>query len=592
MKINRKNLNLYAVCVILLLGWTANAQTLPDKDEVYSKMKLVNDYWINTHPDPGNNKWQRAAYMVGNIHMYHLRKEQAYYNYILRWAIQNNWALNGGPTTRAADNHSAGSTYIDLYKIEPADYKIQDITTAISGMVNSSKLDDWHWVDSQFMSMPAFTKLGVLYNDTRYFDKLYDLYHDSKTRRMLYDTTSHLWYRDGAYIYPEFTTPSGKKCFWSRGNGWVFAAHARVLDILPTSDPHYEEYLTTFKDMAAALKAVQRTDGFWNVSLHDPDDYPGPETSGTGFFTFGLAWGINKGHLDRATYEPVVARAWNGLVNIAVRSDGYVGYIQSVGKDPTDGQPITSNSNSDFGVGALLIAGSEVYKLSESTSIPVPTAPTGLVANVVSSSQIDLMWTDSSNNETGFRIEQKTSTTDYIEIASVEANATRYSHTGLPANMTYTYRIVAFNSSGNSEYSNEISATTFTDTPVEVELPILELTASSNISNNVLDNTIDEDPSTYWAASGRNQWILYDLGAIKTVTQVQVAWHTTRYRIYPFRIQVSNDGVTFTNVASGVVFRSTSLRSYDFSDIQARYIRILGPNRYIGIREAEIYGMN
>jgi unsaturated rhamnogalacturonyl hydrolase len=591
MRINIIRICYLAICLALSISWTANAQTLPTKDQVYAKMKLINDYWINTHSDPGNNQWQRAAYMVGNMSMYSLQKEQKYYDYALDWSIQNNWALNGGATTRHADNQGAGSTYIDLYKIAPADYKIQDITTSISGMVNSTKVDDWWWIDAQFMAMPQFTKLGLHYNDTRYFDKMYALYYDCKTRRGLYDTTANLWYRDGAFVYPQFTTPNGKKSFWSRGNGWVFAAHARVLDILPTSDPHYQEYLTTFKNMAAALKSVQRTDGFWNVSLYDPQDYPGPETSGTGFFTFGLAWGINKGHLDRATYEPVVAKAWNGIMTTAVKSDGFVGYIQGVGKEPASSQPVTSTSNFDFGVGAVLLAGSEVYKLAASTVVP-PIAPTNLAASTVSSSQINLTWADNSNNEAGFYIERKTGTSSYVQVASVAANITSYSNTGLAANTTYTYRVRAFNDTGNSSYSNEASATTFgVSLPVESKLIVTNVTASSYTGANIPYNSIDGNLATRWTASGSSQWVLYDLGTTKTVTRVRVAWYNPNFR-YQFKIQLSTDGTNFTTVYTDSANRNSSFKNYDFADRQARYVRLIGLSSYIGVSEAEIYGMN
>jgi rhamnogalacturonyl hydrolase YesR len=137
------------------------------------------------------------------------------------------------------------------------------------------------------------------------------------------------------------------------------------LQELPANDPHRHEYLVTFQNMAAALKKVQRPDGFWNVSLADPNDFAGPEASGTAFFTYGMAWGINNGYLDGATYRPVVAKAWNGMVTAAVHPDGFLGYIQGVGREPASSQPVTYDTTSDFGVGAFLLAGSELSKLSK-----------------------------------------------------------------------------------------------------------------------------------------------------------------------------------------------------------------------------------
>lgn len=115
--------------------------------------------------------------------------------------------------------------------------------------------------------------------------------------------------------------------------------------------------------MASTLAAVQRDDGLWNVSLGDPDYFPGPEASGTSFFVYAIAWGINHGLLDRAVYAPVVERGWRGLVSVAVRADGELGYVQGVANQPASSQPVTLRSTRDFGVGAFLLAGSEVMRL-------------------------------------------------------------------------------------------------------------------------------------------------------------------------------------------------------------------------------------
>lgn len=156
--------------------------------------------------------------------------------------------------------------------------------------------------------------------------------------------------------------------YWSRGNGWVFAALTRVLEILPATDAHRAEYLQDFTDMAAALRAVQRDDGFWNPSLGDPTHFGGPEASGTALFIYGMAWGIRRGLLDEATYAPVIIHAWQSLVEVAVHDDGFVGYLQSTGDDPSAGQPLGYDKVPDFedyGVGCVLLGGSELAKLAK-----------------------------------------------------------------------------------------------------------------------------------------------------------------------------------------------------------------------------------
>jgi unsaturated rhamnogalacturonyl hydrolase len=338
------------------------SEILPDKTAIHAAMKLVNEYWIRTHTDPGDNGWARATYFEGDLAMYQVFSEVKYFQYAVSWGDVNRWGLMGGTSTRFADNQCAGQVYIDLYRMAPVPQRIADITTSITNMVNSPANDDWYWVDAFQMAMPVFVKLGVLYKDSAYFDKMYGLYLDTKLRRGLYNSEECLWYRDENYLLPR-TTPHGKPIYWSRGNGWVFAAHVRVLQELPADDPHWAEYLVTFQNMAAALRKVQRPDGFWNVSLADPEDFAGPETSGTAFFTYGLAWGIKNGYLDEATYRPVAARAWNGMVKLALHPYGFLGYIQGIGHEPASSQPVTYMTTADFGVGAFLLAGSELSRL-------------------------------------------------------------------------------------------------------------------------------------------------------------------------------------------------------------------------------------
>jgi unsaturated rhamnogalacturonyl hydrolase len=135
---------------------------------------------------------------------------------------------------------------------------------------------------------------------------------------------------------------------------------------IPKDAPHRKQYEDDFKAMAAALAPIQRKDGFWNASLHDPTNYGGKETSGTSLFVYGMAWGINNGYLDAKKYQPIITKGWNGMVKEAVHENGFLGYMQGTGKEPKDGQPVTYTSVpnfEDYGLGCFLLAGSEVYKL-------------------------------------------------------------------------------------------------------------------------------------------------------------------------------------------------------------------------------------
>jgi rhamnogalacturonyl hydrolase YesR len=181
----------------------------------------------------------------------------------------------------------------------------------------------------------------------------------------LYNPVDHLWWRDKDFD-PPYKEPNGDNCYWSRGNGWVVAAYVRVLSMLPVTDPHYAEYLQDYKDMLTALLAIQRKDGFWNVSLHDPNHFGGKELTGTSLFVYGMAWGINNNMIDRKKYLPAVLKAWGALVKDCVHPDGKLGYLQSTGKEPKDGQPVSYDKIPDFedyGLGCFLLAGSEMYRM-------------------------------------------------------------------------------------------------------------------------------------------------------------------------------------------------------------------------------------
>jgi len=380
---NNRSMKRYFLLLILCSYQfsVANAQTLPSKQQVLEKMKLANTYFTTKWPDPSanivtnksrpSNLWTRGTYYEGLMQLFYLTRDASLSDYAVDWGTSHLWqpTYTGITATRIADNQCCGQTYLELFQIDPTKTeRIATMQTSIDAMVNSSKSNDWWWVDAMQMAMPVFAKFGVIKNDTKYYEKMYDLYHYTKDLAKgvgLYNATDSLWYRDSAYLPPK-TSPNGLPVYWSRGNGWVFAALTRTLDVIPVNAPHRTEYVTTFKQMAAKLIRIQRIDGFWNCNLGDVNDYGGKESSGTVFFTYGLAWGINHGLLDSITYSPYVAKAWNGLVNDALHSDGSIGYMQSSGSKPADGQPLSFSKMpdfEDFGLGGFLLAGSEVYRL-------------------------------------------------------------------------------------------------------------------------------------------------------------------------------------------------------------------------------------
>src|SRR5262249_2491482 len=225
---------------------------------------------------------------------------------------------------------------------------------SVQAMTDSSADDDWWWVDALYMGMPVFARLAQVEHRPSYVDKMYALYHSTRDIRAttgLYDKTVHLWSRDQNH----------PGVFWSRGNGWAFAALAETLTALPAGAPHHAEYVRTFQDMAAALAKRQRSDGFWNSDLGNPNDFGGPESSGTALFTYRIAWRIRHGLLDRARYQPVLAQTWHALASVALHSNGVLGYVEHGGGAPA---ATTSTHTEDFGVGAFLLAGDQVSKLA------------------------------------------------------------------------------------------------------------------------------------------------------------------------------------------------------------------------------------
>jgi len=371
--------------ILVLLLSTANfakAQKTLQKEDVMKTMELANEYLMKKWPEPGqtvttnrerpSNLWTRATYYEGLMALYSVNSKDKYYKYALDWAEAHQWKFRGREVhtpviySRDANVLCAAQTYIELYLIDPQPERIINARLCADSLIHSDKKDDWFWIDALQMAMPVFAKLGVIYKDDKYFDKMHQMYLAAKNEigGGLYNTEDHLWWRDADFV-PPYKEPNGEDCYWSRGNGWVYAALVRVLDVLPKDHKYREEYINTFQEMSKSLLKVQRPDGYWNVSLHDPNNFGGKELTGTAFFTYGFAWGINNGILKKKKYSKPAIQAWNAMEKESVHKNGYLGYVQGSGKEPKDGQPVTYTSKPDFedyGLGAFLLAGSELYK--------------------------------------------------------------------------------------------------------------------------------------------------------------------------------------------------------------------------------------
>ena len=372
---------LFIAALVFALGGTniLHAQNLPDQKETLNTLIKVNKHYMKNNPDctlpsfvkgkmRASNIWTRTVYYEGLLALYSIYPDTEYYAYAYQWGDFHKWGMWRGTTTRHADNYACGQVYIDMYNLCPKPEILLNVKSNLNMLDNTPQINEWWWIDAIQMGMPGFAKMGKLTGEQKYFDKMWQMYEYTRNQHGehgMFNQKDGLWWRDQDFD-PPYKEPNGEDCYWSRGNGWVYAALVRVLDEIPANEVHRQDYINDFLTMSKAIKACQREDGFWNVSLHDPNHFGGKELTGTSLFVYGMAWGIRNGLLDRDEYLPIVLKAWNAMVKDAVHPDGFLGYVQGTGKEPKDGQPVTYDSKpdfDDFGTGCFLLAGSEIYKL-------------------------------------------------------------------------------------------------------------------------------------------------------------------------------------------------------------------------------------
>jgi rhamnogalacturonyl hydrolase YesR len=261
-----------------------------------------------------------------------------------------------------ADDQSVAQTYLELYMlkkdqamIQPTQAELDAVLAAPRDSTIPGREIPWWWCDALFMAPPVWARMYAVTGDKKYIDYLDQEW--ARTSDRLYDTKEHLYFRDSTYLTR--TEANGKKMFWSRGNGWVMGGIIRTLQYLPKDDPARPKYITQLQELAARVAQLQGADGLWRAGLLDPDSYDQPEMSGSAFFTFALAAGVNDGYLDKKTYTPVIKKAWAGMLH-HVYADGRLGCIQQTGAEP---QPFKASASYTYGVGAFLLAGDEIRKM-------------------------------------------------------------------------------------------------------------------------------------------------------------------------------------------------------------------------------------
>jgi unsaturated rhamnogalacturonyl hydrolase len=341
------------------------ADQIPHRREVLAIMHKTNGWQIE-HPvkPPEDRTWERATWYTGVMSAWKETQDRKFLDQALRWGRRHDWQVGTEPG--GANRLFCVQTWLELFfvkhdraMIEPV---IQWLDTKAPNSPAGAKrwyLEAWGinhtYVDSLY-GAPTLAMLAKATNDPRYLETLQAFFDDVSGE--LWDKDSGLYYRDGRYIGRK--TANGKKILWSRGNGWVFAGIARILEYLPQDHPSRPEYVRIFQRMASELVKRQGADGLWRQNLDDPESVPEQETTGSGFFCYGLGWGIHHGILDRYTYLPAVIRAWAGLSR-NVSPEGRVLRGQQVDSEPN---AVKQDSTPEFATGTFLLAGSQLYALS------------------------------------------------------------------------------------------------------------------------------------------------------------------------------------------------------------------------------------
>jgi unsaturated rhamnogalacturonyl hydrolase len=327
--------------------------------------------WQLAHPDTNRpTGWICAVGDIGVMALAGISGDAKYRDAMFAKGETNGWRLpTYGGRKYHADDQAFGQVCAEMYfdyrehkMIAPMREKFDWIlahpsaATNLDFTIKPHAQELWTWCDALFMAPPAWLRLYYATGDTRYLD--FAVTNFWRTTDFLYDKDEHLFFRDSTFF--KKTEANGKKVFWSRGNGWVLAGLVRTLQFLPSNHPDRARFEQLFKDMAEKVVSLQQPDGMWRASLLDPENYPTPEASGTALFTYGLAWGVNQGLLDRAKYEPAVRKAWPALV-ACVNADGRLTHVQPAGDRPVKFSP---DATSAYGGGVFLLAGSEVYRLA------------------------------------------------------------------------------------------------------------------------------------------------------------------------------------------------------------------------------------
>ena len=381
------------IALVALVGLTTTATA---QNNVLESAQKTNNYFMMKYSDPTlptnvkkvrpSSLWTRAVYYEGLMALNAIDPQQRYIDYAMTWADFHKWTPRNGVNTLDADDQCCGQTYVELAALKGGDQKAllanvianlnhQMVTPNSKKQTSTPKAKTnvnslygwWTWIDAIQMAMPLYMQIANVTGEQKYRDHAMQMYRWTRNEcgGGLFNTKDGLWWRDADYV-PPYKEKDGKDCYWSRGNGWVYAAIVRCMNQLSPKSKEYKELKKDFLLMSKGLLSCQHEDGFWHASLVSDADYPTPEMTGTALFLYGMAWGIQQGLLKAKTYRPACDKAWQALAS-CVHNDGFLGWNQGTGKEPSAGQPVTFDSVPDFedyGTGCFLLGASEYYKLT------------------------------------------------------------------------------------------------------------------------------------------------------------------------------------------------------------------------------------
>ncbi len=606
---------------------------VPQHSTVVAQLMRAADYYAPTIPmgTGVRNGWSWSTYMDGDLRLHRTAGNQRYLDQAMAWGRANNWALT--TSEQNPDSVKAAQSYFDLNRLDPS-ASLAAADARMSADLTGLPVRQYWWIDALFMGLPNWARWSARTGNTAYLAKMDALFDSVRNDGLttvvncagrspgLYDPVERLWLRDCRYNGAR--DADGQKVFWGRGNGWVIAAMAEVLQALPVGDPHSARYRDMLIGMADRLRGLQGADGMWRTSLLNPTRYPVPETSATALIAYAIAYGVNAGLLDRATYVPVVIRAWAGLTTISLRPGGFVTNCQAVGFEPgtpftgagpttppTTTSPGSLNAESPpFCVGAFLLAGSEVARMTRAMSTGRPvTASAQQVGNEAPRAVDGDVTTRWSAN--GFpqaltvdlgqpMVASNTQLVPYLDRAyryRVEASLDGVSWTTVvdrttnsvpgtaldnftPRTLRYARLTVTGVASGVTTW---VSIQEFALHDRFDPRPDLALSrpasATSSAAGHASASAVDGQPgATWWASAtrptaGAPQQLTVDLQAVRNVDTVRV---TSRPGAGPRAVTVlaSTNGTTWTTVASATLLNTEGPHTFLVPVVPARWIRL------------------